>query len=293
MVKYFYGPDTYGAREAIGELAAKKNQPIYWVDREQLEEQSLSTILDQAGSGLFGDQLVVVRDPSSFSKNTHEQIIAVAQAKLAAEWIAWDRSDPDKRSALFKTLKPNGTAFPMLSLDDAATWLHKEFSNIEHPAATELARRCGSDRWQMRNESEKLALTHKPITRAVVEQEVPPVEAADEIFPFLDSLASGNARRAMQLLEGLLAAGSSELYILSMLGYQYKTLLAIAAGKADGLHPYVIQKNKPAARRHSVVQLQNILARLAATDFAIKQGKVDQRTALVMLVLSLSQPVRV
>lgn len=290
MVDYFYGPDTYGAREAIGDISKAKQLPIRWIDKEDLAEHALGAILDQANSGLFGGQLAVVRDASSFPKAQQEHVVSAAKTESTVDWIVWDRDDPDKRSALFKALKPIGTAFSAPSPDDAAAWLQKVFPNIERAAAGELARRCASDRWRMKNEVEKLTLTHQPITRQIVEQEVSPQEATDEIFPFLDALASGSSRRAMQSLDELLIAGNSELYILSMLGYQYKTLLAIAAGKADGLHPYVIQKNKPAAKRYSVSSLQTILARLAATDFAIKQGKADQRTALIMVVLNLLRP---
>lgn len=290
MVKYFYGEDSYGAREAIHQLAEAKKLPIRWVDREDLEVQSLLTILDQAGSGLFGGQLVIVRDASDFPKAIQEQIIETSIAKQPVDWIVWDRINPDKRSKLFTTLKKNSTEFPSLSPVDAAVWVQKEFRHVDAAAAQELARRCGADRWRMKNELEKLSLVYQPITKQAVEQEVPPADVVEEIFPFLDALAAGNVRRTIQLLEDLLLAGNSELYILSMLGYQFKTLLAIASGNTEGLHPFVIQKNIPAARRYSVASLQDILTRIAATDFMVKQGKVDQRTALSMLVLSLAQP---
>lgn len=287
-MKYFYGPDTYGAREAVQASADEKDAPIRWVDREHLEKHSLEAVLDEAGAGLFGEQLVVIRDASNFPKALQEQIIQAAKSAKQSDWVVWDRENPDKRSVLFKALKPYATAFPLLSFDEAATWIQKTYDSVERAAAVEIARRCGADRLRITHEIEKLELTHQPITRADIEQEVPSADAADEVFPFLDALASGSARRAMQLLEQLLAAGNSEFYVLSMLGYQYKTLLAIAAGRADGLHPYVIQKNKSMAKRYSVSVLQNIFARLAATDFVIKQGKIDQRTALIMLVLNLA-----
>ena len=83
-----------------------------------------------------------------------------------------------------------------------------------------------------------------------------------------------------------------------MLAYQFRTLLAVKDGilakqrefeivRAAKLHPYVVQKSMPVARRWERNALLAALTRILATDFAIKQGKVEARTGLLLLVLGL------
>ncbi|MEX2055227.1 MAG: hypothetical protein WD972_03515 [Candidatus Andersenbacteria bacterium] len=66
-----------------------------------------------------------------------------------------------------------------------------------------------------------------------------------------------------------------------------------AIAKKQQLHPYVVQKNMPLARQFSFRELLDTLTKIMATDFAIKQGKVDPRTGLTMLTLSLMSPASV
>lgn len=119
----------------------------------------------------------------------------------------------------------------------------------------------------------------------------------------LDALVNGNQAQALRNVQTLLTQGNSEFYLLAMLAYQFRTLLLIRIGQDEQrgdrelaslakLHPFVISKNKSIAIRYTTHQLTDILTRLAATDLAIKTGKVEARTALIMLVINLAQQVQ-
>jgi DNA polymerase III delta subunit len=99
-------------------------------------------------------------------------------------------------------------------------------------------------------------------------------------------------------VEALMARGESEFYVLSMLAYQFRALHAIRRGqeqgwgeekiaRAGGLKPYAVRKNFSHARQAPAAYWREMLARILATDFAIRRGRVDARTALLMLVLTL------
>jgi DNA polymerase III delta subunit len=129
---------------------------------------------------------------------------------------------------------------------------------------------------------------------------VPPAPEA-EIFSTLQALVGGRRRQALKSIEVLLREGHSEFYILAMLLYQFRTLLIVRAGLDSGqrvhdivregkLKQFAVEKNLPYARRFSRSFLMAILTKVLATEFAIKQGKVDPTTGLMMLVLGLVAP---
>lgn len=302
---YFYGPDTYAAREAIEAVAQQEAARIRWVDQEQLEGKSIGDIVGQS-HGLFGKDVAVVRDPSDMPQLFQEDITAyVAREGTTVSWVLWDRGMPDKRSKLWRAVKARAQEFPHASPKQIVNWLVARAQHlggeVELKAAEALVARIGFDRWRLENELQRLLLMAQGegqgVGLALVEQEVAVSENA-EIFATLDALVRGEQASALKSIETLLAAGHSEFYILSMLGYQFRTLVMIRAGLDEGktpsslareskLHPYVVEKNVPVAQRLSLAVWRGGLTRILATDFAIKQGKVDPRTGLLMLIMTL------
>ena len=318
---YLFGADTYAAREEVQRIAKTQHAEITWLDADSFKERSASDALASQG-GLFGATVSVVRDPSSLPKGVQEDIIAALRAGTQA--VLWDRTAPDKRSKLWQAVKAEAREFSTLSAQQLVAWLINQAAEqtgaIEEAAARELVQRVGEDRWRLLNELNRLLLlvdenpsdpaaagppplvrggtTGPSITIKLVRQHVAEQATAD-IFPTLDALVRGNQAQAVRNVETLLAEGQSEFYLLSMLAYQFRILLLIAAGKAAGrtdqaivrqgkLHPFVVQKNATIAQRFSIGQLRDALTKIMATDVAIKQGKVDARTGVLMLLVSLA-----
>lgn len=304
MITYFYGEDTYGASQAVAELARKHTATVRSLDREDLEKQPLGIWLEQSSGGLFGKDLIVIRDPSTFPKALQEVTIETLKKMPSSLCVLWDREEVDRRGKLFKFLAPYATEYKRVEGAALETWVveeaKKKNATIEIAATRLLIERIGYDRWQLSSELEKLSLRSGTITIEQVRVAIPEENAEAQIFHMLDAMTRSDARSTMQQLDALLAAGHSEFYILSMLAYQFKTLLAIRRGVDQGLpapaiakqeriHPYVVGKHVQLVRAFSAVELLNNLTKVMATDFAIKQGKVDARTALLMLCLGFVQ----
>lgn len=301
MLKYFYGEDTYGAREDIVQLA--KNSEIHWVDREALDHTPFEQWLDRAGGGLFGAAVLVVQDPSGLLQAQQEAILeAIETIQQQSIVILWDRTKWDKRSRLFRSLKPYAHEYPLLDSGRCIKWVNEQAAArkvmLDPRAAQLLIQYAGADRWRLQSELERLSLLDVPITAEVVTQHVIPVRAEIEIFPLLDALSAGKQADTVRQLEQLWRVGQNEFYVLSMLMYQFRTLLTIRQGQAHapspdavarqiGLNPFVVKKNWHVASRLSVGVCLQALSRIMATDFGIKQGKVESRTAVTMLVLAL------
>lgn len=295
MLRYFFGDDTFGARQAIGELAHKQGSRIRWVDRDDLFERSVSDWLSQA-NGLFGSELVVFRDVVTWPKVLQEQFLEVE-----GSGVVWDREKPDKRNKLFKAFqKGESREFSLLSQAQLIDWLGGE--NVDSSTASLLVSWIGNDRWKLKSIVEYLRLVSESgqITRELIEAHVSPAEVMPDIFPTIEAVAARNAKQALHSISALLRNGESEFYILSMLGYQFKTMVTVRQGLDRGwgasdivrernMKLFPVQKTMPLVRDLSLATLQDVLARILATDFAIKQGKVEARVGLMMLVLAISR----
>lgn len=292
MIHYFVGVDTYAAWEEIHNITQKAHATIRWVDRAILEQSSFKDIISESASSLFGVRIPVVRNPSLLPRAFQEQILEVANNLSHTEIILWDEGEPDHTSILYKGLKSGARVFSVPSKDELAAWLMSEVKNrhgtLDRKAAEELVDYAGTNRWRLINELERLFLMNPSISRDSVQEHVLPEHRSPHIFAMLDALADGNHKKAFSFMEQLLEGGENELYILSMLGYHMKTLILIRTGHTSAMHSFVVSKNRQSANRFSEVQLQGMFARVLATDFAIKQGRVDARTGLVMLLVSLT-----
>ena len=209
-IAYYYGADTYAAREAIGALAEKR--VIRWLDEPELQEKGLGDWLDSA-TGLFGDELVVVRDLSRMKKATQTAVCGVAKEYVGkADGVVWDRELPDKRSGVWKTFKPAAREFSGLGAGELTSWLQavakEQGAQLMLEAATVLIGRVGVDRWRLRSEVMRLGLQFGTIDVAAVEAETASSVQA-EIFATLDALVAGKRGEATRNVEALLADGNS------------------------------------------------------------------------------------
>jgi DNA polymerase III delta subunit len=100
MVYYFWGEDTFGARQAIGELALTQKCSVQWLDKTQLEEKSLRQRLEESG-GLFGKSLLVVRDPSQLPAHLQKMLVEVAEEQLAGEAVVMGPGEAGSAIGIF------------------------------------------------------------------------------------------------------------------------------------------------------------------------------------------------
>lgn len=300
MIHYFYGEDTYAARQAIDEVAKEHKATIRWLDGRAIAARPVREWGIQSQS-LFGQSLSVIREPSRLPESSKA---AMKELGKTGEWVLWEAGTPPARSWLGKAFRTQARRFAYLDVARLVTWIGERVTNrggtITPAVAQQLIDRVGLDRWQLTSELEKLLLTNPTITAQQVGAITLTNEPEASIFDALTAVARGDQRLALRGILTLLAGGASELYSLSMIAYQFRTMLLVRvgedAGKSDtiiaqeaGLKPFVVGKTRPLVQAFSPARLQDYLTKILATDFAIKQGKVDARTGLMLLILSKSR----
>ncbi|MBU1137128.1 DNA polymerase III subunit delta [Patescibacteria group bacterium] len=190
--------------------------------------------------------------------------------------------------------------FSLLKDPALVNWVKKEFkengASINSEALKKLIAYIGNDLWRLNGEIGKL--TSYSDGKEVREEDIDLLVKANldtNIFKTLDALARRDKPAALRLIHEHLEEGDNEMYLLSMLAYQIRSLIRlkdlIARGepyyslaKKSGLHPYVVKKSSDQLRNFTLDGLKNIYRRLAEIDFKIKVGLTDGPTALDLLI---------
>lgn len=223
--------------------------------------------------------------------------------------IFFESGEP-KQGKEFKKLleKPNlSQEFKKIDIAKLPSWIKKEFEKsnvvIESQAAALLARSAGDDMYRLKNEIDKLAsyLPAQAGKKSITEKDVIDMVAADfhsDIFSVIDAIAKKDKKLSLEILNSHIEHGESEIYLLSMIVYQFRNLLRVKSliesgkdvasiAKDTGLHPFVVKKTLSASKLFSLEELKNIYKKLFDIDLKIKIGEVDPQMALNVFVAEL------
>lgn len=178
--------------------------------------------------------------------------------------------------------------------------------SIDRDAAELLADLTGANAVLIDTELEKLATyagEEGTVTPWMVETLVGAV-SQDSIFALVDAIASGDSRKAFELLRAQLeraSSGSMEvaLSLIRLLSRQMRILLGIRLGEESGrsrgqitsdlkLPRYYADRYFRQARRLSRQRLIASFEQLAALEQALKTGKADPATGLDLLLAELT-----
>lgn len=302
MVFFFYGPNSYASRRQVREMMAtytKKTSSDIGLERIDGPAVDLKTLTSSllAVPFLATSRLVVV-DYLSQNKAVTEKIDQIIKAVPATTVTVFYEKEVDRRGRYFKTLAAEAKAieFKLLTPGQLAAWVKREVrkldATIEPAAAQELLDRTGDDQWRLEQELLKLSNFDPTITKqAVVDLVEERLE--ESIFGLVEAMSGGQPKLALERYQGLLAGGSNEMYVLTMIMWQLRNLLlAKTAGtipssqlaREAGLSPFVATKAQGAQRRFSQEQLKQAFLAGIDTEAAIKTGagKADQLVELLI-----------
>ncbi len=311
MIIFLYGPDSYRSGQKLNEIVAgykKTNQN--GLDFKQLD-CSISDFddlkNDLATVSMFKEKKLLVLKDAFSNKKFKEDFLEHGKKIIKSDAVILfhESGEIDKRDQLLKFLKENAESqeFELLGGEKLAVWVEKEIkscgASIDPLALKKLIAFVGNDLWQMANEIIKLVNHAKD--KKIKEEDVdllvrPKIE--NDIFETINSLAEKKKDKALLLLHGHLEKGDSPLYLLSMISFQFRNLLAVRdlidkkasyseMPKRSGLHPFVVKKTYWPAQKFSLLQLKKIYQKIFQIDLAIKTGKIEPEMALDLLIASL------
>ncbi len=156
-------------------------------------------------------------------------------------------------------------------VQDSRTYLHKLDNELEKLVAYALGRRVEANDVELLVRDEDIA----------------------DIFKFIDAISLRDGDGAFKFVRGVLVRGESPLVVLSHLARQTRLLIQAkehedlspdALAQHIGVHPFVAKKINQQARRFTIVELESAHTAILDADIAIKTGRMDEVTALDVLV---------
>lgn len=308
MIIFLYGEDTFRLNKKLAEIvdqykAQKKGLNFKVFDAETDTYEDFSSELRQ--SSIFSEKKFVILKNVFFDKSFKEKMIAGLKKLPTRDGVTVICQEGRilKTDRLLKYLKENAKAqeFEPVSGSRLEAWAISEAAaqklDIARPALSKLVMFTGNDLWRLSNEIKKLASyaldKQKPVSESDISLLVKPRIDTD-IFKTIDALAAKNKKAALTLIHQHLQNGDSHFYLLSMINYQFRNLLAVKSQETSGfdpglavrigIHPYVLRKTLQQCRAFSLEDLKKIYRKIFQIDLEIKTGKLDAEIALDLLI---------
>lgn len=217
----------------------------------------------------------------------------------------------DERKKITKAARAHGkvAAFLPLKEKELQDWIvlrcRKDRVSITPGAVDRLLSACGPNLTFLASELEKLAL-YAGDEGTIDEDSVERLAAGtleQDIFSFVDEAVRLRTERAMRKMGDLIKSKQPPVYLLFMIARQIRIMLQVKIQSADGLtaqqiaarigvHPYACKVAGEQAQRYSRPELETLLAELGEIDHKIKTGRVEDRQALEMFLLSMPLKVK-
>ena len=223
--------------------------------------------------------------------------LQLANKKLVDHWLLkWAKGAGDQVFLQLASV-PKGP--------ELAKWVQEyareQGGEVDYKAALLLAEMAGDESLMAATEVDKL-LAYVNYARPVDAEDVDALSAfasgGGDYFKFIDYLAAGSSRAAMDMLQRLLDEQEPLQLFFSLVGHFRLLLqarevyeeggLAGTVEKSLSLHPFRAQKLYNQARTLSMGNLESIYHRLAQYDVQIKTGQIDADLALETLVAVLT-----
>lgn len=287
-----YGEDTYRShlklKEIVEQYEAKHTSGLNLREFEA-SEISVDDLRHELSSvSMFKEtKLLIIRNP--FSSLEFAKELASKKEILSGQDVVVFAEEGKVRatSPLFKFLKDKGKVqeFAPLSGVKLVSWIKQEGKKMEVElpsfAVLRLASQVKGDLWRMSSEVAKLALWNKAGKDKLTDEVLNDLLGRNietEIFATIEASAKRDRGKALFLLQEHLSSGEQPLYLLSMVMYQFRTMLEVQdlqeQGKGyNGIHPFVVKKTLPLLRQFSAEKLKSAYRRLYEIDTRVKTGE--------------------
>lgn len=264
-----------------------------WESFPMMTDKKLIHIKD---SGIFSSK----RNTGGASTEEKKEFWSEKLARISDDTVViFDESSVDKRSALYKAAVKAGTAveFNYLSDADLVTWVVKQCLNAKKRMSKEnayyLVTLCDPGLGNINNELKKLLdFCAEEIYKSDIDRVVSKSMQVI-VFELTDAIMTGNVNKAFSTLNGLKTVKESAFNVMYLMLSSFEKMLRAKvmeyASQGEiaselGVAPFVARKYIESARGFSEDSLVWMVRRVAEIDLAIKEGRVDEWTALEQYV---------
>ncbi len=311
MIFFLFGEDSYRLKLKLEEIEKhyrqlhKKKLTLMQFEAPKIEFQEFFNKLHQ--SSIFGEKkLFLVNNlfsASNFKEKFTKYLDKIKSAKDIV--IVVQRGKILKNGHCFLTLKKESKSqeFKPLKGKKLIEWVEKQFARenlqISSMLSAKLINLYGNDLWRLANEIKKVAAYKGNSSQRKVEPEeiiLPKTyQFKAEVFKTINALSQKNKKVVLTMLEKHFLQGESPFYLLVMINYHFKNLLAAKDMSRRGksfrdflvlgkMNPYIAQRYWNGARLFGLEELKRACRKIFEADLSIKTGKLNPKDGLRMLV---------
>lgn len=301
---YLFGVEEYSKERALLRVKGLLNPSVLDMNYSKLRAPNAEAVIAAAETMPFFDERRVVVAEETPSSEYGKLTGYLPQVPESTVLLFLQRGDANKSNGLFVALSKEGRAVDFAAYDEAmaTTFVLKRASehgvSIDQFTARNLVTMVGTDLFTLESAILKAgayagygAPVSEKHLRACV---VPNVEY--RVFSVLDKLVAGNKKAAITELLGMLDSGESAMGLASFFEGRFKQMLAAkelllsglsddAAAKRLGGSPYAAKMTLKNAKRMSLDQLRSCVIAFGNVDYYQKQGRMQDKNALLLAVL--------
>jgi DNA polymerase III delta subunit len=303
MLYVLGGENTFESTKRLQGLLGVFQAKNSFAQVSMFDEENQDISGSSLGSlGMFSKKSIhVFKRFFQYSKNIQEQL-ASQLVGSSDEVLIWEDKKIDKRLKIYKDFCKIGKVeeFNDLKPSELAKWIRKQFSDkgLTYPGqlVDNLAFRYGPNQWIIQNEIEKLAhLASSTQRNQIIESDNQILSSYihDEIWNFVNALFTKNRRKALKLIDELLATAGSEFQIIGAIVSQMRALYLVNSRLSLEMiqnllhiHPFVLKKVREFGN-YNLESLRSFYTKLANLESSLKEGAIDAKLGLTFLVLDL------
>jgi len=286
MITLLIGDNSFEIERALDAIISDFDGNVEKVEGSELQVSQLPDIL--MGVSLFADKRVVIIRGLSENKVVWP---------VLGDWLSRISDDihlvliepkPDKRTVTFKSLKENADFCEFLSWTDrdmamAEKWVVSEAEkigiSIDKKCVQTLVQWVGTDQWQLFHALEKLALTDD-ITVDSIKNIIEP-NPVENVFNLFETALRGDTKTLGEILKTLEKTEDVYRLIALLTSQAFQLAAVVSASKTDNvakdfaIHPYVVSKLSPIAKRIGKSGVSKIISIFTELDDDMKLSRAD------------------
>lgn len=286
----FTGPEWTVQKIYIDKIAACRQYNILHVDTVS------SVFAKLKNKSIFVTPVCyVIRDDTDFIKN--EEAWSKLEQTLDKNIIILQLTSVDKRSKFHKRYSDKIVTFSRLSTEVLTKYIQKELP-LSNDSCKRLIEVCEQDYGQILLELDKIRnfgdTDYDNVLIQLLKSGVIYQPPQDVMFDWTDAFLRRKVKETFELYEECKEKGVSPLVMLSVLYTNVKQVLQVQdclrenvnIEHSTGLNSYQVRIVREKCGHYSIGELVSIMKRIREYEIGIKTGKIEDVTALPLLMVN-------
>ena len=281
MITVLTGGNSFLIAEELKRFEAEFSGEAERFEGEEVTREQLPDLL--MGATLFASERLVIIHQMAANKTVYSELENYLENLSDSTHLVLVEPQLDRRTRVYKWLQKNANIIDcrVLSEREINSWLGNYARQLDIELSDDVRRllisRVGTDQWSLSRAVQKLALSPQAITAEVVTNLIEATPQATA-FELLDAIINQRRDQTSRLLDDVKQTEDAYKFF-GLFSSQLFTLGALRV--ADGVpikqvasdlavHPFVVEKLQPAARRIDGETMSQMIEALVDADIKIK-----------------------